>query len=141
MDLIDSLIMWLVGALLGSMLFFAVTVAPTVFSALSANQAGRFLRAFFPHYYLWGLGIALIAAALAMDQNAEVSVALLLVAMLFVFARQVLMPQINHARDEELMGLPGASRRFKRLHLGSVLVNAFQILLLMAAAAMLYWRA
>ena len=141
MDFFTTLVIWLVGALLGSMLFFALTVAPTVFSVLSANQAGRFLRAFFPHYYLWGLGIALIAAALAMDKNAEVSVVLLLVALLFVFARQLLMPQINHARDEELMGLPGASRRFKLLHLGSVLVNGFQILVLMAAVAMLYWRA
>ena len=139
MNSVSTLVIWRVGALVGSMLFFAFTVAPTVLSALSAKQAGLFLRAFFPYYYLWGLSVALIAAAAAMQAHAAVSVALLLVALLFVFARQILMPRINHARDEELLGLPGAAGRFRRLHLWSVLINGFQMLVLLASAAMLYW--
>lgn len=134
-----TLVIWLLGALVGSMLFFAFTVAPTVFSVLSEKQAGLFLRAFFSHYYLWGLSVALIAAAFAMNANATAGVVLLLVAMLFVFARQVLMPHLNHARDEERMGLPGAGRRFRFLHLWSVLINGFQMLILFAAAGLLYW--
>ncbi len=63
MDTDATLVIWLVGALVGNMLFFAFTVAPTVFSVMTEKQAGLFLRAFFPHYYLWGLGIALIAGA------------------------------------------------------------------------------
>jgi hypothetical protein len=139
MDLTATLVIWFVGALLGSMLFFAVAVAPTVFNVLTATQAGVFLRAFFPHYYLWGLVFALIAAAIAMSANAAASGVLLLVALLFVFARQVLMPHINRARDEELMGLSGAARRFKLLHLWSVLINVFQMLILLVAAFLLYW--
>ena len=134
-----TLVISLVGALIGSMVFFALTVAPTVFNALTAEQAGRFLRAFFPNYYLWGLGLALLAAAIAMSSHATVSVALLLVALLFVFARQVLMPYINHARDEERLGLPGAASRFRRLHVWSVLINGFQLVVLLLATGLTVW--
>ena len=37
------LLIWLPGALAGSMLFFAIVVAPTVFRALPAEVAGSFL--------------------------------------------------------------------------------------------------
>lgn len=135
-----AIIIWLAGALVGSMLFFAVTVAPTVFRTLPAEYAGQFLRAFFPNYYLWGLGVALIAASIAMWTSATASVAFLLVALLFVFARQTLMPQINHARDDELQGTPGADQRFKLLHLCSVLVNGFQMVVLLAVVGLILWN-
>jgi len=134
-----AILVWLVGALVGSMLFFAFAVAPSVFRSLSAEQAGLFLRAFFPNYYLWGLIVALIAAAWAITTNATVSLACFLVALLFVFARQTLMPKINHARDEEILGVPGAGNRFKTLHLWSVLINGFQMFVLLATAALLLW--
>lgn len=134
-----AILMLLVGALVGSMLFFAFTVAPTVFRALPAEHAGSFLRALFPRYYLWGLIVALLAAALAMEASTTVAAACLLVALLFVFARQALMPRINHARDQEAEGITGAGRRFKVLHLWSVLINGFQMLVLLAAAGVLLW--
>ena len=40
-----------------------------------------------------------------------------------IYARQVLMPMINRARDAELAGEVGADRRFKCLHKTSVLIN------------------
>jgi hypothetical protein len=49
----NSIFLWAVGALTGSMVFFAVVVAPKVFQVLPPNQAGTFLRAFFPNYYLF----------------------------------------------------------------------------------------
>ena len=133
----SGILIWLVGALIGSMLFFAFTVAPTVFRALPAEHAGSFLRAFFPYYYLWGLILALFTGLLAMATSATVGVACLLVALLFVFARQTLMPRINLARDQESEGIVGASKRFKILHLWSVLINGFQMLVLFAAAGLL----
>jgi hypothetical protein len=72
-----------------------------------------------------------------MGTNTAVSVALLLVALLFVFERQTLMPLINHARNEELQGTPNAGRRFKFLHFSSVLVNGVQLLLLLLAVGLL----
>ena len=128
------LLMVLVGILLGSMLFFAITVAPTVFRSLAADQAGRFLRAMFPRYYLWGLVIALITAAVALMSDVVLSVVLAVIAALFLYARQVLMPQINRARDDDLMGVDGAGKLFSRLHLRSVLINAVQLLALVGTA-------
>ncbi len=139
MSVQTAILMMLVGALVGSMLFFAVTVAPTVFRALPAEHAGSFLRALFPKYYLWGLIVALLATALAMAASTTVGAACLLVALLFVFARQALMPRINHARDQESEGITGAGQRFKMLHLWSVLINGFQMLVLLAVAGMLLW--
>lgn len=136
-----ALVFWLVGALIGSMLFFAVTVAPTVFRVLSAEHAGTFLRAFLPTYYLWGLIVALIAASIAMNTSPVVSVACSLVALLFVFSRQTLMPYINHACDQERVGIPGTDKRFSSLHLWSVAINGFQILILFTVAGMLLWNA
>ncbi|MGB5275939.1 MAG: DUF4149 domain-containing protein [Gammaproteobacteria bacterium] len=133
----SAVTIWLVGALIGSMLFFAFTVAPTVFRSLPADHAGLFLRAFFPRYYLWGLILALIAAAFAIPANAIVSTACFLVALLFVYVRQTLMPQINRARDDELQGMPGAGKRFKTLHMWSVAINGFQMLILLAVAVLL----
>ena len=54
----------------------------------------------------------------------------------FGIARQVLMPLINRARDAELAGRYAAARRFRRLHLVSVVINAFQWLAVLAALIM-----
>ena len=136
----SAVLIWLVGALVGSMLFFAFTVAPTVFRSLSAEQAGLFLRAFFPNYYMWGLIVALVAATLAVTANTAASGVLFLVALLFVFTRPALMPRINRARAEEVLGVPGAGNRFRRLHLWSVLINGLQMIVLVAAAGLLLWN-
>ncbi|MEE3110181.1 MAG: DUF4149 domain-containing protein, partial [Pseudomonadota bacterium] len=37
---------------LGGLLFFPAVVAPTVFKSLPEAEAGHFLRALFPRYYL-----------------------------------------------------------------------------------------
>lgn len=137
MDLQAAVTIWLVGALVGSMVFFGFAVAPTVFSSLNEEQAGHFLRAFFPKYYSWGIVIALIAAAAALSMDLIVSTGCLLVALLFVFARQSLMPKINRARDDDLHGVPGARKRFQILHRWSVIINGVQMLLLVVVAFIL----
>ena len=130
-----SVLVWMLGGLTGSMLLFALVVAPTVFRALPAEQAGPFLRALFPRYYLWGLVAALLATLLAVWANAGglVISACATVTVLFVFARQNLMPAINRARLRQLDGDEAAAARFKRLHGASVLINLLQLLLLVAA--------
>lgn len=136
---LSSLLAWLLGGLAGSMLFFAFVVAPTVFRALPGEQAGPFLRALFPRYYLWGLVAALLATLLAQFAGAGVPVvaACATVTVLFVFARQTLMPAINRARLRQLDGDAAAAARFRRLHGFSVLVNGLQLLLLAAATVWL----
>ena len=55
----SMLLIWLTGALAGSMLLFGVVIVPTVFRALPAEVAGSFLRRLFPLYFLWGLVMSL----------------------------------------------------------------------------------
>ena len=131
---------WLLGALIGSMMFFAVTVAPTVFRALSAEQGGKFLRRFFPQYYLWGIALGVLCTLGALLAAEAITTGLCaLVTVLFVYARQWLMPRINRARDRELAGEATASEVFKQLHLQSVLINVLQLLLLIAATLSPVW--
>lgn len=132
-----GLLLWIVAALAGSMLFFGLVVAPQVFRALPADTAGRFLRAFFPNYYLWGLAGALIAAVIALVSDWVNAALCLFVAVLFALARQGLMPRINSARDASLAGDRDAASRFDRLHRVSVLINGFQLVTLLAIAGRL----
>ena len=125
------LLSWLFGALVGSMLFFATTVAPTVFRALPAAAAGTFLRRLFPLYYLWGLALSILCTIAAYyGANSTAAIICALVASMFVYARLVLLPLINRARDRKLDGDPAAAQAFRRLHLQSVLINALQLALL-----------
>jgi hypothetical protein len=135
----NAILLWTVGALAGSMVFFAVVVAPKVFQVLPPDQASIFLRAFFPNYYLWGLLVAAASTLIAVWTSWTISLACAAVAVLFVYARQVLMPKINSARDAQLRGESGAGGKFKQLHLQSVIVNGLQLLILIAAAAWLVW--
>lgn len=137
---LQAILLWILGGLAGGMLFFALVVAPTVFRALPAEQAGGFLRALFPRYYLWGLVTAILATltALFADAGGMVVVACGIVTVLFVFARQHLLPAINRARDARLDGGDGA-RRFRRLHGLSVVINLIQLLISIAATAWLIW--
>jgi hypothetical protein len=135
----NASLLWPVGALAGYTVFFAVVVAPKVFQVLPPDHAGTFLRAFFPNYYLWGLLVAAASTPIAVWTNWTVSLACAAVAILFVYARQVLMPKINAARVAQLRGESGAGGRFKQLHLQSVIVNGFQLLVLIVATAWLVW--
>ncbi len=130
---------WLLGALGGSMLFFAVAVAPTVFRVLPVEQGGAFLRRFFPRYYLWGFMVALLCTLTAVLGSAGIVTAATCasVATLFVYARQLLMPRINRARDRELAGDAAAAVQFRRLHLQSVVINGAQLLLIIGLSVLL----
>ena len=139
METNSAVLLIFVSVLIGSMCFFAATVAPTIFRVLPAASAGLFLRAFFPVYYLWGLTIAAIALLVSVTVDWYAAAACLVVALLFGYARQRLMPRINQARDDEMDAKLGADKRFQALHLTSVVINAVQVLLLVAVAAYLMW--
>jgi hypothetical protein len=121
------------------MVFFALVVAPKVFQALPPDQAGVFLRSFFPNYYLWGFLLATTSALIALWSHVLLSLACAAVAVLFAYTRQVLMPKINAARDAQMNRENNAVKRFKRLHMQSVVINGFQLLVLLAVAAALLW--
>jgi len=134
------LVNWLVGVLAGSMLFFAAVVAPTAFRALPADATGQYLRRLFPLYYLWGLVLALLCSSTAFyAADVIAGIVSALVALLFVYLRLALLPQLNALRERRQAGDPEAIRRFRRLHLQSVLINAAQLVLLIGIS-LIGWR-
>ena len=127
--MIENALLAVAAVLLGSMLFFAAVVAPTLFHALDAEAAGRFLRRLFPRYYAWGLALAVLGLPLAWPAGPWAFGLFALLAATFAYARQVLLPAINVSRDA------GDGARFRALHRRSVLLNAGQMLGLIAYCA------
>ena len=120
------------SATLGAMLFFAVAVAPTVFQALPADQAGLFLRRLFPRYYAaLILGATVSGLFLLTDHPLAAGVCALIATSTF-WVRQILVPQINALRDKELAGDALAGVHFARWHRVSVVINLVQIIALVA---------
>ncbi|MBP5856733.1 DUF4149 domain-containing protein [Marivibrio halodurans] len=128
----------LASALFGAMLFFAAVVAPCVFRFLEGETAGRFLRGFFPIYYIAGLAVAGLGVPVAIWEGGFVGAGILAaVASGFALSRFVLVGRINAARDAELAGGAegsggkAAAKRFKWLHRASVMINLAQMVLLL----------
>ena len=126
----------LVLLLLGGMLFFPSVVAPVVFASLPEAQAGAFLRAMFPRYYVFMIILSLAAAVMfQLSQGAVVSVeavVCLSVCVSTFWVRQRLLPRINTVRDGQLAGDEKASEAFDRGHKLSVVINIVQLVLLVA---------
>ena len=56
----EQIVMNLVSLVLGVMLFFSFVLAPMIFKVLPPDNAGIFVRAIFPYYYLVNLLILCI---------------------------------------------------------------------------------
>lgn len=126
-DIAQALVLLLVGG----MLFFPSVVAPVVFASLPEAQAGAFLRAMFPRYYVFMIILSLAAAVMfQLSQGAVVSVEAVLclsVSVSTFWVRQRLLPRINTARDAQLAGDVKASEAFDRRHKLSVAINIVQL--------------
>lgn len=110
------------AAILSFMIFFPVVVATSVFKVLDEKQSSKFLRIFFPKYYLFGLVLSLIGLIIAIfDKNNMSLIVFLLIIIGFLFSRQFLMPIINKAKDNN------NEKKFNILHRFSVLINFIQI--------------
>lgn len=110
------------AAILSFMIFFPLVVATSVFKVLDEKQSSKFLRIFFPKYYLFGLVLSLIGLIIAIfDKNNMSLIVFLLIIIGFLFSRQFLMPIINKAKDNN------NEKKFNILHRVSVLINFIQI--------------
>ena len=100
----ETIGLYIVAATLGSMVFFAAGIAPTVFQSLPEAEAGQFLRRLFPRYYL-ALILGAGAAGLCFVMTSPLAAAVcLIIAGSTAWVRQVLVPRINELRDAELGG-------------------------------------
>jgi len=130
---------WSTALLLGGMTFFTLVVAPLVFLRLPAEQAGRFIRALFPWYYLYVLVTAGLATLwLSLSPGREILAwVLLLLFVSVIYARQWLLPGINRLRDAADAGDAVAASAFQRRHRYSVQLNGVQWLLALVATGLL----
>ena len=122
--MIENLTQNLIAISLGVMLFFSFVIAPVIFKVLDANNAGKFVRKIFPHYYLINLVILSVVVLLLLyisSVNLDFYITLV-VAILFAFSLFVLMPLINKFKDNK------EERKFKYSHALSVIINFIQII-------------
>ena len=111
------------AAILSFMIFFPLVVATSLFKVLDEKQSSKFLRIFFPKYYLFGFVLSLIGLILSLyDENKLSILTFLLIMIGFIFSRQVLMPIINKAKDMN------NENKFNKLHKLSVFINLLQII-------------
>ena len=111
------------ASILSFMIFFPLVVATSVFKVLDEEQSSKFLRNFFPKYYLFGFILSLIGLIFSIYYENESSILIFLGIMVgFIFSRQVLMPMINKAKDLN------NENKFNKLHKLSVFINFLQII-------------
>jgi Domain of unknown function (DUF4149) len=126
----DSVYVVALAAWVGSSLFFSFGVAPIIFKVLGVETGGKFVRAVFPRYYLWGAisgAVALpafVAGPLCYHEYRGTMVgvqALAIIAgvLIMLYGGNSLTPAINEARD----GGPSNHKRFERLHRRAVRLN------------------
>ena len=122
--IIKNLIQNLIAISLGAMLFFSFVIAPVTFKVLDANNAGKFVRKIFPHYYLINLVILSVAVVLLLyisSINLDFYITLF-ITILFSFSLFILMPLINKLKDNK------EEQKFEYLHTLSVIINFTQII-------------
>ncbi|MGK7753343.1 MULTISPECIES: DUF4149 domain-containing protein [unclassified Roseovarius] len=117
----NILALLLTALLFGGMTLYSFGFAAFVLRALPEETARPLIRRAFPHFYLFVLGTASLAAVCAAFTDLLSTVILVVIALTTLYARQSLMPRINAATDA------GHSKRFKLLHFFSVLITLAHI--------------
>lgn len=125
------------GLAFGGMVFFALVIAPTVFTKLGEKDAAALIRAIFPKYYLFVAVTAGVGALTLLTTFPWASLGLAVAALGALLSRQGLMPRINGARDQANAGDSDAEARFERLHNISVRVNGLGLIGALGAVVIL----
>ena len=120
-----DLTLFLISIWVGSIIFFSAIIAPTVFKALDEKNAGIFLRAFFPKYYIFGIILGFIALISGIKAMSLILLSMIVAMILLSIISRLMIPVINAARD---MGVEGESR-FKKLHTLSVFLNILTLII------------
>ena len=111
------------AATLSFMIFFPLVVATSVFKVLDEKQSSKFLRIFFPKYYLYGFVLSLAGVILSIYFENKLSILVYSFIMVgFIFSRQILTPMVNKAKDLN------DEKKFNKLHKLSVFINFLQII-------------
>ena len=111
------------AAILSFMIFFPAVVATSVFKVLDEKASSKFLRIFFPKYYLFGFILSCLGLLTSILKQDKISLFFFIfISLSFIFSKQILMPMINKAKDES------KEIKFNKLHKLSVFINFLQII-------------
>lgn len=116
-----ELALLLAATLFGGMVFFSFGFATVLFKQLPMKDVRPLLRGTFPYYYLVVVALAAITALASTPVDTLAAILFALVAASTVYARQILMHQINAATDR------GDTKTFNWLHGFSVIIQLIQI--------------
>ena len=118
-------------ALLSIMIFYSFGIAFNVHKTLDKENAGKLLRKLFPLYFLWGIIISILIEIIFLYLGTSLKALLMaVVAIGFLYSRQVLVPLLNKNRDLANEGDEEAKKAIGSLHLRSVSINIIQMVLL-----------
>jgi len=117
------LLILITAAILSFMIFFPAVVATSVFKVLDEKASSKFLRIFFPKYYLFGFILSCLGLLTSILKQDKISLLFFIfISLSFIFSKQILMPMINKAKDES------KEIKFNKLHKLSVFINLLQII-------------
>ena len=117
------LLILITAAILSFMIFFPAVVATSVFKVLDEKASSKFLRIFFPKYYLFGFILSCLGLLTSIFNQDKISLFFFIfISLSFIFSKQILMPMINKAKDES------KEIKFNKLHRLSVFINLLQII-------------
>ena len=124
--IINQLTIYLTSIILGIMLFFSFIVAPVTFTTLDEKNARKFIRKIFPYYYIvnFVISFSVLILFIYMKMFSLNFYLMLVITLLFALSNFLLMPLINKFRDNN------QEKKFKFSHLISVLINFFQMVIL-----------
>ena len=124
--IINQLTIYLTSIILGIMLFFSFIVAPVTFTTLDEKNARKFIRKIFPYYYIvnFVISFSVLILFIYMKMFSLNFYLMLAITLLFALSNFLLMPLINKFRDNN------QEKKFKFSHLISVLINFFQMVIL-----------
>jgi len=134
---------------LGAMVFWSFVATPRLFGRLGRERAGEATRVVFPGYYVLGLALSAVAlGALAAWTLVEGAWRLphrilfgLLAPLLFLalYARLVLVPDMERHRAGRAAGDEKAAKAWGRAHGISVLLNLLSMVLALGGLATVAW--
>ena len=132
----ELLIKIIPALVLGSMLFFSIAIAPKIFTVLSNEEAGKFVRSIFPTYYKYNGFQYLILTILMLytEKSGNILYISIFILFLFISSNYFLMPLINKSRDVN------NQKRFKVLHLISVIINFLIIVFSVLLLLLIHWE-
>ena len=123
----------LYSALFSYLLFLTLCIAPLINSELDRKNSSKLLRKVFPRNFIFGGTLSFILLSYSILQKNSLSIVFAFIILIFYLINlYFILPKINKEADSN-NSQKNYSRKFKKLHLYSVLLYILQIILSLTA--------